>query len=369
MKTTIFINGKFTAQRPTGVQRMARCNVQALDAVIAESGIDDIRWVLLCPPNSDVPRLKTIQVYVGGPRMFGLHFWEQCYLPLVSFKGPLISLSGSAPLLHLNQVCTIHDAAVFDYPQAYTSAFRSWYRFLFKWMGCFARRIITVSEFSRDRISVCLKIDKSQITVVHNGAEHLNAIEADDSIWRRLGLEARPYLLAVASVNPTKNLAALIDAFILLPHNDVRLVLVGGENRAVFSSHGLSFEDARIVRAGPVSDAQLKYLYLKADALVFPSVYEGFGLPPLEAMHCGCPVLAAKAASIPEVCGNAAYYFDPHSLASLTAAMAALLDGKISRVELMSRGRERAQSLTWMAAGRSLFEQFITLKLRQGRKI
>ena len=156
------------------------------------------------------------------------------------------------------------------------------------------------------------------------------------------------YLLAVASANPTKNLPALVEAFAALPADaGLRLVIAGGSNAAVFGRTARAADDARVVRAGAVSDAELKALYAHALAFVFPSLYEGFGLPPLEAMSCGCPVLASDAASIPEVCGDAALYFAPRDLPAMTAAMRRIAADAPLRDALRERGRRRLDAYTW----------------------
>ena len=354
----IFINGKFTAQPTTGVQRMARCNIEALDAAIVASGsIDNQEWILLCPPNGDFPKLNAIKVIEFGSRKLGLHFWEQVYLPFASIGGMLVSFSGSTPLLKWNQVFTIHDAAVFDYPKAYTYIFRNWYKFLFKTVKLFAKKIITVSEFSKTRIVDCLKIDDSRILVIHCGHEHLRLITEDSSVWRELNLENTRYLLAVASFNPSKNLLSLIEAFNHVSNQDIKLILVGSSYMNIFSESGVTLNDERVVFTGAVNDGQLKFLYSNAEALVFPSVYEGFGIPPLEAMYCGCPVLAADAASIPEVCGNAAYYFDPYSVSSITSAITNLLDGIVPKQKLVEQGYQRLESFTWKNNGAVLLKE------------
>jgi glycosyltransferase involved in cell wall biosynthesis len=363
-KNTIYINGKFTAQRATGVQRMALCNVEALDAAIVAAGGTHESWVLLCPPGADAPRLAAIEVRICGPQRGGLHFWEQFYLPLASRAGSLISFSGSAPLLHRDQVFTIHDAAVFDWPQAYTRGFQMWYRFLFRTLARSARKIITVSAYSRDRIAAGLNIDPARIIVVLNGADHFDKIAEDDDILQRIDSDCSGYFLSVASQNPTKNLSTLIKAFASLPQPDVRLVLVGGSNTAVFTTTGVTTqEDPRIIRTGAISDSQLKSLYRHAQALVFPSLYEGFGLPPVEAMVCDCAVLASSAASIPEICGDAAYYFEPTSSSFIAAVMNDFLEGRLPRAQIIERGRIRVAQLSWKFSGQRLLHEFSVLGL------
>jgi glycosyltransferase involved in cell wall biosynthesis len=142
--------------------------------------------------------------------------------------------------------------------------------------------------------------------------------------------------------------------------NGVRLVIVGGADPRVFAAQaaagGASDTGAAapVVRAGRVDDAALKALYLGAQGLVFPSLDEGFGLPPLEAMALGCPVVAARAGAVPEVCGDAALYFDPRDPQDMAAALRRLLDDAPLRATLAEAGRQRAASWTWSLAAHRL---------------
>ena len=345
----LYINGKFTAQRTTGVQRSAANLILAIDRALKDSALGSAAWTLLCPPGATLAGLRHIRVATVGSPAGNLHQWEQLHLPRAARDGLLLSFAGSCPLLKRRQVATFHDAAVFDHPEAYTRPFVAWYRFLFKQVARRSRLVFTVSEFSRQRLALLLRVPPPRIAVYRSGGGHMDAVVGDDGVLDRLGLRGGIYLLAVASANPTKNLAALVQAFAALPREPgIRLVIAGGSNDAVFSrSARPRDEDDRIVRAGAVSDSELKSLYTHACAFVFPSLYEGFGLPPLEAMACGCPVLASEAASIPEVCGDAALYFSPRSVCAMTQAMQRILEDAPLRDELRARGQERVQAFTW----------------------
>lgn len=349
--STTYINGKFLAQRMTGVQRAASCLVTALDHLLPR-GAD---WVLLCPAGVTPPVLRNIQVREVGWAGRSLIAWEQVALPLAARHGRLVSLAGSAPLLARRGTTLIHDAAVFDRPEAYTPLFRRWYRFLFRRMARRGAGLLTVSAFSRTQLARALAVDAGRIGVVPEGSDHLAAIPVDERVLQRHGLESAPFLLAVASANPTKNLPALVTAFGQRDGADgLRLVIAGGSNERVFAGSDAAGDPAGVVRTGPVTDGELKALYEHATALVFPSTYEGFGLPPLEAMACGCPVSASDAAAIPEVCGDAALYFDPLSQAAMASSIARLAGDAPLRERLRARGRERANDFRWAASAQAL---------------
>ncbi len=344
----IYLNGKFTAQRTTGVQRVAAQLVQALDAQVGGG------WVLLCPAGVRLPGLRRIEARHVGPAGLAPTLWEQGVLPWAARDGVLLNLAGAAPALARRQVCLLHDAAVFDHPEAYTRRFATWYRWLFRRLARRALALLTVSNFSRTRLALHLQLDASRIALVPNGVDHLRAVAVDDSVLDRHGLRGQRFLLTVGSDNPTKNHAALLAAFARLSEQPgLRLVIAGGRHGAVFAEQARA-DPPGVRRVGELGDAQLKALYAHALALVFPSRYEGFGLPPLEAMVCGCPVAVARAASLPEVCGDAALYFDPLDVADIEAALQRLCSDAGLRASLRAAGARRVQSYPWSASATAL---------------
>jgi glycosyltransferase involved in cell wall biosynthesis len=362
----LYINGKFTAQACTGVQRVATSLLLALDRQLAVGAAGSARVVLLVPPGASVPALQRIEVAVLGARRLPLHAWEQGLLPWAARHGRLLNLAGAAPLLAARQACLLHDAAVFDRPQAYTAAFRGWYRSLFWLLPRRGAQLLTVSAFSRRQLARHLGVEPGCIGLVPNAGGHLADVAADAAVLARLGLTAGGYFLAVGSANPNKNTQALRAAFAELPSpRGTQLVIVGAADRRVFAASppGAAAAADRVVQAGPVSDAELKALYQHAIALVFPSLYEGFGLPPLEAMACGCPVLAADAAAIPEVCGEAALYVDPTSKVLMAAAMQRLLDQPALRRQLADAGLQRSRQFDWDRSAGTLLVQLGAARL------
>jgi glycosyltransferase involved in cell wall biosynthesis len=375
----LFINGKFTAQRTTGVQRVATRLVLALDGLLSEAAagpaLDGLALpvrqalralgpvTLLCPPEGATVAqrlgLQRVRVQVVGRPGLPLHAWEQLVLPWSARRGRLLSLAGSAPWWARRPAAMLHDAAVWDHPEAYTPAFVRWYRALFCRQARVAQPLLTVSAFSQARLAACLGLPAARIHVVPNGADHLQSVPEDAAVLAQHGLQLGAFLLTVANANPTKNLEALVRAHAALPaawQAAQPLVIVGGSNPRVFGEGTAVADHPAVRRLGPLADAPLKALYRQATALVFPSTYEGFGLPPLEAMGLGCPVLAARAASLPEVCGEAALYADPRDLADLGAALLRLLTEPALRQHLREAGPAQAARFTWRASALALVQ-------------
>lgn len=367
MQKHLFINGKFLAQSLTGVQRFARQTLTAVDELLASGEWRTQSPLVLLVPQSraiDLPRFRCIEIreLPAGH----LHVWEQCRLPFASRGSPLLNLSGSAPLFKIRQICTFHDTAVFDVPDAYSPLFVAWYRLLFQVQGRVSQRLLTVSRFSRDRLSHNLGVAVDHIGIVPGAGDHMRQLGYEPDVLQRLGVTPGHYFLAVGSATPTKNFGRLAEAFAGLPNPDMRLVVVGGANPAVFAdTTDLVQVDRRIVRAGRLSDEALKTLYSHARAYVFPSIYEGFGLPPVEAMQCGTPVIAARAASIPEVCGDAAGYFDPLSLEDIRASLHRAWHDDEWIATLRAASVRRAESFTWRNSALALMAELALLGLAE----
>lgn len=349
----LYINGKFLAQRTTGVQRFSRGLLLAFDQLLAQATSHD-EVVLLCPPG--VPHLDElvhIKQRTCGRAGRSLTWWEQIDLPLAARDGTLLCFSGSAPLLARRCVPTIHDAAVFLHPEAYSWKFVAWYRFLFRWMSKRVPYVLTVSNSSANDLRKFLS--KPEYKVIPNAAEHIDRVDADNGVLRHLNVLPRRYVLAVGSLNPTKNFSSLVEAYLasgLGP--EVPLVIAGNLNKAIFSSTLIPTDNESILWAGPVDDAQLKALYENALVFVFPSLYEGFGIPPLEAMSCGCPVIASNASSIPEVCSDAALYFPPLDTDALARLLREIRDNAPLRQQMIDKGKRRSSAFSWEHSGQLL---------------
>lgn len=357
----LYINGKFLVQRTTGVQRFARGLVTALDELL-KTRLDLAAPVLLLPPGARRLPLYRIKQYECGISSTPLALWEQSSLPWAARNGALLCLTGSAPLLGRLCIPTIHDAAIYFYPKAYTWKFVFWYSLLFRVVSASAPITFTVSFNSARELEQFLPNGKFR--VIPNAAEHILQQPADMSVLRTKELRRHKYLLAVGSQNPTKNLDVLVNAYRdsgLGP--DIQLVLVGGQNDKVFARGMVDLTVPGLIFTGAINDGQLRALYENALALVFPSIYEGFGIPPLEAMACGCPVVASNASSIPEVCGDAALYFDPFDSHSIIKMLQVIVKQSDLRANLIKKGHARQLFYSWNHSAEILLKEILVLGL------
>jgi glycosyltransferase involved in cell wall biosynthesis len=332
---TITLNGRFYSHRPTGMQRYAI-------ELVSRFG----------------ERLEVIRPHRPLRGGFG-HVWEQVYLPLATRKRLLWSPNNTGPLSISRQVCTIHDLIPLDHPEWFNPRFVALYKWLMPRLVAQLQHVIAISEFTKLRLIEHFQIDPVKVSVVPNGVDSAFRPcppERVKEVRKRIGLGEKPYVLCVSSLEPRKNLKRLLDAWARLPHalhNEYQLVLAGAKgNAAVFGDAGLEDPPPNAMFTGYVAQEDLPALYSGAVLFAYPSLYEGFGLPPLEAMACGVPVVTSGTSSIPEVTDGAAITVDPKNLESVTEGLRELMTNESLRSSLAERGLRRAAQLSWDTTAR-----------------
>jgi glycosyltransferase involved in cell wall biosynthesis len=250
---------------------------------------------------------------------------------------------------------TVHDLFHLAMPEFTRGIHKKIYaRWMFGQATRKAGAIPVISRFTKDELIRLIPVDENKVHVIHLGV---------DESWFKIQPAAsphpNPYFLYVGNIKPHKNLKRLLEAFRSVQNQTPHDLLLVGQKEGFISGDADVQKEAlgfggRVRFTGLVPPELLKQYFLHAQALVFPSLYEGFGMPPLEAMACGCPVTASTAASIPEVCGEAALYFDPLDLGDIAGKMLRLAREKELREELASRGKARAMEFSWeKCAGRT----------------
>jgi glycosyltransferase involved in cell wall biosynthesis len=353
------INGRFLTQRVTGVQRYAYEIVMALDAMLAEDQdlARELVIRLIVPPSAKRPALAQINYYQTG---WGKgHAWDQLVLPFCARTG-VLNLGNFGPLLGPNPIVCIHDANVFIEPDSYSRAFRTAYRMLLPLIGRRARRIGTVSRFSADalvRYGVCVA---EKIFIAPNGHEHVLRWDASRAASPLIPKLKRPFIMLLGSAAKHKNVEVILKQAKALDEAGIDVVIVGGED-SIFAMDQPEIYQSNIHRTGYVSDDDLAALYQRALCLVFPSKTEGFGIPPLEAMASGCPVISSNAASLVEVGGEAVTYVDPDRGDNWREAIIGLAANTGLRSTMIERGRKRAAQFSWRESAHIYLEEILRL--------
>ena len=329
------MNCRFLTQRVTGVQRYAlgcALNMQKIFGeevgFVAPTGELDLQ-------GKDLKNVEQFGHLQG-------HLWEQVDLPRYakSIGVPVVlSFCGLPPILYPRYIYCIHDMAVFRHPEFFSILYGFYYRLMTRIAIKRASQIICVSEFTKSELKDILKVDG--VKVVNNIVENSFATLEKNFSPRLSRFYNKKFLIAVGSLEPRKNLNRLIRAFIGQNFQDIHLLIIGDKGRAFADSATEQVEHRNVIFTGYVDDEDLDYMYRSAIGFVYPSIYEGFGIPPLEAMIRGCPVAASAVTSMPEVCGDAAIYFDPHDVESIGRAISKLVLDIQSRTNLISRGRAR----------------------------
>lgn len=333
-----------------GIGRYCRALIEALGRVDCEND-----YVILVPEEVCIfPAASNIQFRVLHFPLFKRRFWE-LVVPLITGTYDLVHFPYDAGIVWRRGkvVMTVHDVKPLIFPELRSR--KNLYNIIHdvvlgnKWSK--VDHMVTVSECSRRDIARYLGFPLDKISVIHQGVSP-QLFHPLDKNGSQVNLSGRPYVLSVAGNDPTKNLLTLIEAFSRLPsklRQAYDLVLAGDlrkrqDLRQQVDRVGLEKQTQFL---GSISDRKLLELYQQAALFVFPSRYEGFGLPVLEAMACGCPVISSNASSLPEVAGDAALFVEPLDIQGFSEAIEQLLTDQTLRESYIAKGLSRVQGFSW----------------------
>ena len=304
----IVVNGVFVGRRASGLERFAVETLRALDEMVPGG-----RFRLLVPKHADVSAVsdfKNIEIIRYGN--FKGALWEQLELARYAHRHGMkvLSLTNTVPFRHADYAC-IHDVFYVTHAREFSRSLKGllsmwWHRLHYRTIAKQGKIVFTVSEYSARQITDVLGIERTRIVVLGNGWEHMERITSDESIFRTFaGLERGRYFLAIGNRAPYKNIAWILAMAATYPEST--WVIVGAPMRTARS------DDRRlpnVIFTAHLSDGEMKALMENCRMLVHPSLDEGFGIPPLEALSLGRPILISRRAGLPEIYGDAAYWID-----------------------------------------------------------
>jgi glycosyltransferase involved in cell wall biosynthesis len=298
------INGKFLFRRHTGVERYCLEIVKSLDTFVKPGEAE-----LIIPKGMKRDLiLKNIEIVEYG-KSRSLVFWEHVILGmyLVAHNRLGLSLGNTAPLFSRNCIVALHDVNSKVNPQFFPMITRIWIR-LKCWNACkSAKHLITVSRFSKMEITRNYNVKAECVSVIYPAWQHYQKTGTDPAIFDKLNLAANSYFLAVGSVIRNKNFL-WID--MVAKNNPDKLFVIAGRRAKRFGSE--RFTSPNLLYAGFLTDPEIKALMANCKAFLFPSLYEGFGLPPLEALSVGANVICSNASCLPEIYADSVHYIDPN---------------------------------------------------------
>lgn len=344
------VNGRYLTQKATGVHRYAFeiCNK------LHEMGVD----FHVAVPKEIHPDYKfSFKVVKCGS--FNTHLWEQISLPryLKRIGSPLlISFTGCGPLNYSNQIMTIHDVSHERYPEWFSKNYYRFYHYMMPRIGKKAHAVLTVSEFSKKEIVDTLGINAEKIHVVHSNVPFHNKPSKEEILSFTRNPEAERYILAVSSMDPRKNFIRLVEAFDKIKDKSVKLYIIGMSFKAFNTPDLQKLIGENVHLPGYISDEKLQTMYQNALLSVYPSLYEGFGLPPLESMTYGCPVINSDIPALREVSQDAALYVDPYNVDDITQKIEQLLVDEPLRKELQEKGLLQIKKYSWDKSAKQVYE-------------
>ncbi len=349
----IYFNGRFLTAVPAGVHRVAEEMIIAVDKLLsAEPALAAAFDLTLARPKNvrRMPKLGLVHSKTVG-RLSGI-LWEQFDLPRLTSDGLCVGFCNAGPLATHNAMTMLHDTQVYSMPASYSFAFRLWYKISQPLIGHRHKHILTGTAAAKSDLVRYGVAPAEKISIIPHGCDHILRITPDDTAITRLGLQNQGYVLSLANTQFHKNIRILLEAFADPALKHTTLALFGGATAADFEAIGQKAPD-NVVFLGRISDAELVGLMRGATAYACPSLTEGFGLPPLEAMLLGCPGIVACDA-LREVCADAALTADPHDATAWVQQISRLTTDEALRNGMRAKGKIQAGKFTWQRAARQL---------------
>jgi len=336
----IVVNSRFLTQNVTGVQRFAIEISRRLKKMD-----EDIVFV---SPHNIVNKDAAMELGVEIIGSHTGHLWEQVDLPIWLRKNsnPLIvNFANTAPIYYKNKIVVLHDITFIRYPKTFSWKFRTAYSLMIPMVLRTSKRVMSVSQFSLDEVSSYYGYPKGKMSVVYNAVNSMFKKTADENLGKE------KYLFAVSSVKENKNFIVALKAFVEANKTikDLKLFIAGDIKSKSFRDLDLSAyeNNPNIKFLGRISDEDLIRYYSNAVAFLFPSLYEGFGIPVLEAQACGCPVISSNSSSLPEVLGDSALMCNPKSVVGFSDGIVRLLTTPALREKLIEQGRHNVARFSW----------------------
>jgi glycosyltransferase involved in cell wall biosynthesis len=328
MSRKVVVNGRFLLRRVTGVERYGREVLQLIESN--------------CRVEEPKRRLN---------RIMG-HGWEQFILPSrIDSNSMLWSPANTGPLFVRNQILTIHDLTPLEHPEWFQPGFAVWYRILLPMLARRVSRIIVLSEFVRRKVLMHFSLPAEKVTTIPAGV--------DTSKFHPLNVstDMGRYILFVGSLEPRKNLLGLLKAWeeINERHPNISLVIAGTSGH-VFRKLSNPASRDQVQWIGYVPETDLPTLYAGADLFILPSFDEGFGLPVLEAMACGTPVITSDGGALPEVVGDAGLIFNLSNPSALSRSINEYLSNSRLSTSLREKGLARAKLFSWQTTAESVWK-------------